>query len=108
MEHEDPRPDLRLVRTMSCQGSDCQLVAFFNLDDQPRPLPEPVRPGACLLLKSEESQFGRQSRLERFRRYHASIRVLRIRAQRLERSMSSTLSAKSDVPRAGAVHAGSR
>jgi maltooligosyltrehalose trehalohydrolase len=49
---------LRLDRTISSEGGDSQLVAFFNLDPQPQQLPQDKRPDACLLLQSEESQFG--------------------------------------------------
>jgi maltooligosyltrehalose trehalohydrolase len=49
---------LRLDRTISSDDGDSQLVAFFNLDSQPRCLREGERPNARLLLQSEDPQFG--------------------------------------------------
>jgi maltooligosyltrehalose trehalohydrolase len=49
---------LRLDRTISSEDGDSQFVAFFNLEARAQPLPEGERPDACLLLQSEEPQFG--------------------------------------------------
>jgi maltooligosyltrehalose trehalohydrolase len=49
---------LRLERTISAEGSDARLVAFFNLDSHPLKLPVGGQRPACRLLQSEDSQFG--------------------------------------------------
>jgi len=49
---------LRLDRTISTEGGDSQLVAFFNLESRPQQLPKSEQSDGCLLLRSEDSQFG--------------------------------------------------
>jgi maltooligosyltrehalose trehalohydrolase len=49
---------LKLVRKMASNGPSSELIAYFNLSQQPQPLPEDNRSSAKLLLSSEESRFG--------------------------------------------------
>jgi maltooligosyltrehalose trehalohydrolase len=49
---------LRLERTISSDDGNKQLVALFNLDSRPQHLPDAECPEGCLLLRSEDSQFG--------------------------------------------------
>ena len=53
-----PTAMLRLDRTIASDGGNSQLIAFFNLDSAAQHLPALEFPEACLLLKSEDPQFG--------------------------------------------------
>ncbi|HEV3304778.1 MAG TPA: malto-oligosyltrehalose trehalohydrolase [Planctomycetaceae bacterium] len=49
---------LRLDRTISTEEGDSQLVAVFNIESRPQRLPKSEQIDGCLLLLSEDSQFG--------------------------------------------------
>jgi maltooligosyltrehalose trehalohydrolase len=55
---ESPTAVLRLTRHAVCNQPAAELIAFFNLTDQPRDVPDEERPKAALIMSSESSCYG--------------------------------------------------